>query len=190
MNKTTNTLKSLGLMAASLASASSFAQVSPTITISPVLSGPTSVPTLSTSALIALALLVAVVAVRLLKDSTASSKLFSGLFFVGATMIAGLSINESNAGGLLAVVGGSECTGSKVIDMTGNRNASTNQIRNDCGIDFRITAYDLQCAVDQTLPAEFFDNGAPVGTVIGAGETLSNVGYCRRTEFGQAVSAR
>lgn len=166
-----------------LGASGALAQVSPTITVGPARAVPSSIPTLSTGALVALALLMAVVAFRLLRQNETGSK-FLGVVVAGSiALLAAVGANTTDAGGLSAVIAASECSSNKVIDMTSNRNASTNSIRNDCSVDFRIVSYDLQCDIGQTLPSEFFDNGSPVGTVIAAGSTLANVGYCRRSEL-------
>ncbi|EED36025.1 hypothetical protein NOR51B_1973 [Luminiphilus syltensis NOR5-1B] len=128
---------------------------------------------MSSGVLIALGIVLAVVAIRVLKHSAINQRIAGAVVLGGGLLAVGLGVQDTLATGTFLNVSGNSCSSTSTINvMSSTILEEGNSIENQCSIDIEIKSYDFTC----TPPSVFVDDGAPVGTIIAAGATAGGRG--------------
>lgn len=137
----------------------------------------TAVPALTPAMMIGLGILLAVIAVRVLRKSGFAQRVASLLLIGGAGVVGGLGVERTIATHVLNTsdaVGGDCDSATIVVEYQGSVDGRfDSNLTNSCSIDLEILDYDLLCSGG----AIFNDNGSPVGTIVAEGEQVP-VAYC------------
>tara|TARA_R110001599_G_scaffold3596_4_gene19838 strand:- start:20065 stop:20634 length:570 start_codon:yes stop_codon:yes gene_type:complete len=135
----------------------------------------TAVPTLTPSTLIALGVVLAVIALRVLRQNGGAQKIVSIALLGSGALLGGFGVERTLATSA-ATLADATCETATINVSFGNLrgfNSSENTVNNQCGRDLQVVEYTFTCGQMGT----FNDNGAPVGTVIPDGAEQS-MGYC------------
>ena len=150
----------------------------PTVVVGPVAAaaGAAAVPTMTGSLLIALGALLAVVAVRFLRQKGLQQKVMSLLVLGSGLIIGGLGVQETQATSVTVSVESSACSGSTVSINPGRGDGfdSSAQLFNDCeSASIQVKSYEgYPCTTEQLI-----DQGAGPGAVVAAGANAL-LSYC------------
>lgn len=149
----------------------------PIVIVGPVgASGGAQVPTMTSSLLIALAVLLAVVAIRFLKQKGLQQKVMSLLVLGSGLVVGAVGVQDSLATSVTVSVESSACTGSTVpLDPSrGDGFDSSAELFNQCSsASIQVIAYQgYPCP-----PEQLIDQGAGPGAVIAAGDSAL-LSYC------------
>ena len=135
----------------------------------------TAVPTLSPAILIALGVVLAVIALRVLRNNGGAQKIVSIALLGSGVLLGGFGVERTLATSA-ATLADADCdTATITVNLQNLRGISSaeNTVSNQCGRDLRIVEYTFSCSP----PDIFRDNGAPVGTIIPDGAE-QRVGFC------------
>jgi len=154
-----------------LAAPAAFAGSPGGVTLGPA--SPTAVPAMTPAILVALGLLLAVIAVRVLRQSGVAQRVLSVCLLGVASVLGALGVERSVATGAVPVSDAGCDSATVQVGYWRNLNDNQNAVRNDCGRDLEILSYNFACP-----PGEpFNDNGSPVGTLVPNGQETP-LGYC------------
>jgi hypothetical protein len=168
-------VRSITASAAALLAPATLAGTQAGVTLGPL--SATAVPAMTPAMLVALGLLLAVIALRVLRQSGVAQRVLSVCLLGTASVLGALGVERSVATGAIGLSGG-DCE-SATIEVRYQRDIEDdeNAVENQCGRDLQILSYNFACFPD----APFDDNGSPVGTVVPDGE-ITPLGYCRDVE--------
>lgn len=170
-----------GLLATASNSVSAGIASGGSITLGPA--SVTAVPALTPAMMIGLGILLAVIAVRVLRKSGFAQRVASLLLIGGAGVVGGLGVERTIATHVLNTsdaVGGDCDSATIVVEYQGRVDGRfDSNLTNSCSIDLEILDYDLLCSDG----ASFNDNGSPVGTIVAEGEQVP-VAYCELPQLG------
>ncbi|HBO12920.1 MAG TPA: hypothetical protein DD491_09070 [Halieaceae bacterium] len=145
-----------------------------TVTLGPA--SPTAVPAMTPAMMVGLGLLLAVIALRVLRQSGAAQRVMSFLLLGSAGVVGGLGVERTIATNTLET-GGSDCNSPTIVLTYAQvEERPDTVVTNGCTIDLEIVGYNLSCPGGYT----FNDNGSPVGTVVPAGDSVPSA-YCEST---------
>ena len=142
-----------------------------TVTLGPA--SPTAVPAMTPAMMVGLGLLLAVIALRVLRKSGVAQRVMSFLLLGSAGVVGGLGVERTIATNTLET-GGSDCNSPTIVLTYAQvEERPDTVVTNGCSIDLEIVGYDLTCPDGYV----FNDNGSPVGTIVPAGESVPSA-YC------------
>lgn len=135
----------------------------------------TAVPTLSPPILIALGVVLAIIALRVLRHNGGAQKIVSVVLLGGGVLLGGFGVERTLATSAATLADATCDTATITVNLQNLRGISSaeNTVNNQCGRDLRIVEYTFSCSP----PDIFRDNGAPVGTIIPDGAE-QRVGFC------------
>ncbi|TGD74877.1 hypothetical protein E4634_06705 [Mangrovimicrobium sediminis] len=155
----------------------------PMVVVGPVATagaGATAVPTMSASLMIALGLLLAVVALRFLRQKGVAQKMLSLVVLGSGVAIGGLGVQETRATSVTVSVESSACSGAteSINPSRGDGYDPTAQLFNFCeSASIQVIAYeDYPCP-----PEAMIHQGAAPGDIIAAGDDAL-LSYCPSIE--------
>jgi hypothetical protein len=117
----------------------------------------------------------AVIALRVLRQSTKAQKVASIALLGGGILLSGFGVERTLATGAATLAEATCDTATIEVRYAPLRGffSPENAVNNQCGRDLRVMEYTFDC----TETGIFDDNGAPVGTVIPDGAEQA-LGYC------------
>ncbi len=135
----------------------------------------TAVPTLSPAILIALGVVLAVIALRVLRNNGGAQKIVSIALLGSGVLVGGFGVERTLATSAATLAEATCETATITVNFNNLRgfNSPENTVNNQCGRDLQVMEYTFICGQLGT----FNNNGAPVGTVIPDGAEQS-MGYC------------
>lgn len=153
-----------GILVGSIFSPVVLASVPASVTVGAV--GSTAVPTMSDGLMIGLGLLLAMIALRALKQYGGTARMMCLAVFGGGLAISAIGVDNSMATYSGVSSESSACDGGTETIVTG-RPYDANYLQNHCAGAIQVKSYDLPCPASVQIKS-----GGDVGTIIAPEETV------------------